>query len=416
MLLWSAYRFRKKAKEPRWPLKWIAPSVAAFFAVVAYILFQSDSFVGLFAAHPFWQDAAQNLDSTLNPTITVDTNATETALSRLLTYGGVFWLSAHIASDRRGAATLLSAVALTSLAYAIYGLIVYISGSETILGEKKWAYIGSLTSTFVNHSAFATYAGLGLVAGIGLAIDALAINGDGKISLARYRLRLETTLTPVVVTCIFAAPIIAMAILLTHSRMGFVSGALGVCVLLICSMATGMLRWRLGMAITAFLAICLGGIFLLAGEGTMARMETMTDADERLAIYATTMRAIHDHWLLGTGYGTFFAVFPSYRDASLPYPVFYEMAHNTYLETALELGVPAACALGFSVIWIIAVCVRGTIIRQKDKIFPCVAVAASAITGAISVTDFSAQTPAVAITFASLLGIGFAQSFSSRKA
>jgi hypothetical protein len=57
---------------------------------------------------------------------------------------------------------------------------------------------------------------------------------------------------------------------------------------------------------------------------------------------------------------------------------------------------------------------RGVLVRQRDAIFPCIGIAASILVGFHALIDFSLQIPAVAITYVFLLGVGVAQSRSSR--
>ena len=52
--------------------------------------------------------------------------------------------------------------------------------------------------------------------------------------------------------------------------------------------------------------------------------------------------------------------------------------------------------------------------RRRDRIYPAIGVAATALVAAHSTVDFSLQIPAVAVSYAFLLGLGCAQSFSTR--
>ena len=49
--------------------------------------------------------------------------------------------------------------------------------------------------------------------------------------------------------------------------------------------------------------------------------------------------------------------------------------------------------------------------RRKGRVYPAVAVAASVCVGLHALADFSLQVPAVAVSYAVLLGIGAAQSW-----
>jgi hypothetical protein len=55
----------------------------------------------------------------------------------------------------------------------------------------------------------------------------------------------------------------------------------------------------------------------------------------------------------------------------------------------------------------------GVFQRRRDGIYPAIAVAATVLVGVHAVVDFSLQIPAVAVTYAAILGMGVAQSFST---
>ncbi|MFP6563251.1 MAG: hypothetical protein VCC68_02065, partial [Myxococcota bacterium] len=93
----------------------------------------------------------------------------------------------------------------------------------------------------------------------------------------------------------------------------------------------------------------------------------------------------------------------------------WRRAHSTYLENALELGIPAAVALFASIGTCAGYCWLGIGRRRRDRIYPAIAVAATALVAAHSTVDFSLQIPAVAVSYAFLLGLGCAQSFSTRR-
>ena len=113
------------------------------------------------------------------------------------------------------------------------------------------------------------------------------------------------------------------------------------------------------------------------------------------------------------GYGTFDHSFRLYRDESID--GFYDKAHNTYLENIFELGWLQASALFLSIIWLALICLRGVWVRQKNWLYPALGFAASVLVGVHAFMDFSLQIPAVAYTYALILGAGVAQSFPTRR-
>jgi hypothetical protein len=57
--------------------------------------------------------------------------------------------------------------------------------------------------------------------------------------------------------------------------------------------------------------------------------------------------------------------------------------------------------------------VRGVLVRRKNHVFPLFAASATVLVAFHSLVDFSLQIPAVALTYAVVLGMGVAQSMPS---
>jgi O-antigen ligase len=137
------------------------------------------------------------------------------------------------------------------------------------------------------------------------------------------------------------------------------------------------------------------------------------DSTTRLNAYKIALTAIADNPWRGFGLGAFDAAFKMYRDSTVR--AWFHHAHNDYLELAVELGVPFALMYLFAVMAAISCCVQGAAKRKRDEVFPILAVAASATVGLHSFVDFSMQIPAVAAIYSGILGLGVAQSWSTRR-
>ena len=74
-------------------------------------------------------------------------------------------------------------------------------------------------------------------------------------------------------------------------------------------------------------------------------------SDQRWILFSTTWEAIRDHWLLGSGIGTFTLIYPSYEDTDQIISAYANHAHNEFLEIILELGLAGTILLvGYFVI------------------------------------------------------------------
>jgi O-antigen ligase len=88
----------------------------------------------------------------------------------------------------------------------------------------------------------------------------------------------------------------------------------------------------------------------------------------------------------------------------------YDKAHNTYLEDALEIGIPATALLLLSLGIVLCRCVRGLARRNSGRMLAAIGAGAATLVGVHSLVDFSLQMPAVAVTFLMTLGLAAAQS------
>jgi O-antigen ligase len=88
----------------------------------------------------------------------------------------------------------------------------------------------------------------------------------------------------------------------------------------------------------------------------------------------------------------------------------WDIAHNTHLEFASEMGIPLTVAM--SIAWIAAVIIllRGLQGRRRDAFAPLSALVVSLIALLHSSIDFSLQIAGYSIVVFALLGVGLAQS------
>lgn len=413
LLAWSATLFRGNA-GPAVGLRSTWPYLLLFLLPVGWAALQSSSFMPEGWHHPIWQSAETVLATDAGTSVSLNPFDTQSALLRLLTYGGIFWLSLQYCRDARRARTAFYTLAVAGLVYSAYGVAVEFTGADLILWYEKFAYLDDVTSTFVNRNSFATYAGLTLVCTSGLLLKIMSEAFIGPYG-RRERLRrlIEHTMARGWIL-LLAWITIMTALLLTHSRAGFVTTAIALLILSISLGLTRAVTARYAVAMGAFLALAGVGFFAVSGDVTGERLtRSLIDAGGRMRIYELTQDGIRTAPVLGTGYGTFEEVFRFYRTEDFPVPI--TKAHNTYLENASELGIPAALALFASIAALFLLTLRGLLRRRRDSVYPCIGFAATALVAAHSLVDFSLQIPAVAATYAFLMGAAAAQSWSSQR-
>lgn len=359
-------------------------------------------------AHPFWGEVRAMLPQALPAVGLAPENAFDNAM-RLLAWAAAFALAlVHGRSDAGARRVFLTVLAVTTLE-AAYGLLNHFAGWNTVLWEEgQKAYAGSVTGTFVNRNSFATYANLGILVALALLLRSL-LRASSAEELRRLVVRLMEGLIGRRALLLVALLLLVTASLLTGSRGGFLSllAALLVFALLGFLVTRPRPAWGLAAVVVALLAAW--GLFAISGETVWERLlRTDASGGGRLEVFGLAVEMMRERPWLGHGLGGFEQAFQLHRDER--FPVLFDMAHNTYLEHAVELGIPAAAALHAAGLILFAQVLVGTFRRRRGQIYPLVAACACVLVGLHALVDFSLQIPAVAVTFAALLGVGVTQS------
>ena len=396
-------------------IKGIWVSAVLWCIPVIWIFIQTSPFVPDSWAHPFWKLAAEHLKLSVNPMISINADASYTALMRLMSYALVFFLSLQFNRDADKASTTFKALAYAGFAYALYGVIVQLGNFNTILWFDKWSYLNNVTSTFVNRNTYGTYAGLSL-----LAIGPLLFNtfeSSLKYGLSSHFGReyfYEQVLIKGWFQLLMAFTIIS-ALLMSQSRGGCLSTLIAIICLIIVLLASNKIQKKSGLLALVFLMALIAWLLFANSFDVLIKRLDRLDIESvgRANVNGLLNKAAAEPGFLGLGYGTFENSFRLYRDETIN--GFYDKAHNTYFENVFELGWVPAIALFLSIIWMALLCLRGVWVRRKNWIYPALGFASSVLVGSHAFTDFSLQIPAVAYTYALILGVGVAQSTSPHR-
>jgi O-antigen ligase len=352
--------------------------------------------------HPLWLDAGAALGA-VRGSISLNADESWTGLMRLLSYVGAFWLALGHARAPGGASRIVTALVVIGGAYAIFGLLAFFFLPDKILWFDKWYGMAGVHSTFINRNSYATYAGMGLLAAAGLLITH---------ARRRFPRRQPVLAASLGVWLIPAIVVLASALVLTASRAGTMSTAVGLAALIGSLGMTRLIGGRLATAWVLGFLILGGLIFALVGDDLAERLAGTDLEDEgRFPMYGRILVGIADFALRGTGYATFGEAFRPYVGQISE--LWWDQAHNTYLELAFELGLPATLALLMAVLVPVVVCARGLAKRRRSALYPSLALSASALVAAHALLDFSIEIPGIAITFATILGVGCARSLPS---
>jgi hypothetical protein len=387
-----------------------------------WCLVQAGTFAPANWNNPVWHEASLALGISLPGHISLTPDRTLTLASRLCLYGGVFWLAANLGRDPANARKAVAYFSWAVTLYAAYGLLIFFAGNHSILWTSKFAYLDDLTSTFVNRNNYATFAGLGLICVVArgfISLHDYLNTSRNKLERMRNFIAFMEKKGAIYLGQVF---VIFSSLLLSHSRAGLAATMFGVLALFVAfafsKIGARRSKTESGSKLPMRVALAFLGVVMLfyaaSGQGIDARLgATDLGVEERPLVYHLTMEAISDQPLLGGGLGSFESVFRLYRTAKVL--SIYDYAHDTYLETTLELGLLATLLLAVPIVAAFVECVRGIRVRRKDLLSPCVGIGASTLVWLHAVVDFSIQIPAVAVSYALLMGLAVAQSRSSRQ-
>ncbi len=327
---------------------------------------------------------------------------------RMLVFYSAAWLTVCTIwiglTRRRSVQALLFILAGNGLLIGVFGL------AQRLLGNGKifWFYESpnpSFFSSFIYKNHGGAYLLLGLAVSSGLA---------GWYYLRGLR-RLEKS-NPSGVLAFFAT-CIAVSILTSYAR----GATITMFAFLLVSVAAFV--WHQFHApsesrkpIVAIALILIFGYFLKNGFEALrskeawsrlrqgiTRQDGSLDARERATVAAQEM--LHDHFLRGTGAGSFRYLFPIYQHrhpelvAQNGRPMFWEHAHNDVLQMPIELGLAGSLLLLTSALY--------WLVRLGKNFFWENPLSASVVLGAVLVVvyswwDFPFQNPAILVTWCAL--------------
>lgn len=416
-LLWFQHSAPQLILTGKPPRSRILFSLIGFSLVAIWSFLQTLPWMPTAWHHPIWGMAAEQLGP-IKGSIALNTSLFPEALIRLLSYAGCFLLAFFACRQSVAAARLVRWLAYAAGGYALYGLIMQSTGLNMILWYDKWAYEGFLTSTFVNKNSYAVYAGLGLLCCLGqLYMHMRKVKIRNRMLAKRSKaLAFFSALTLKDMAAFIPTIFVLGALALTGSRAGVFSTLIGAGTFILAF----AVHKRLKAKQWVWLAGSLGALFILfvslGGSALISRLDETKvgdDASLRIAAYELSATAISDNPWLGYGLGNFEEAFRIYRDDSLT--LWYHHAHNDYLEMMIDLGVPFAFLLFATIGALVSCCASGLRVRKKNGLYPAIALGASALIATHAFVDFSMHIPAIAATYAALLGLGVAQSWSSKK-
>lgn len=128
---------------------------------------------------------------------------------------------------------------------------------------------------------------------------------------------------------------------------------------------------------------------------------------QRLRIWDTTWAAIQDHWIVGSGLGTYEQVIPLYEDSDAVTSTFVAKAHNEYLQVLMEGGIAGTTILIVCIWWVV---LKTTELWSESSSEPLLLIQKAAsfaliILSVHSLVDYPVRTPAMSLIVGLCVGL-----------
>lgn len=326
----------------------------------------------------------------------LDPTATRDALVRFVAYALILVVAAVAVQRPKHLRHAAWAIALAGALEGLYGSAEYLSGHQHVLGWAKRSLTDGASGTFVNPNHFAGFLAMTLPIAMALVLE----SARGLPAARHWRERLlclggSAGLGVVVGT--LATALIWFGVILSYSR-GGLAVALAAVALLGAWSGRASTRVRLLAALLVLPTLLLLWLEVQApGERFVAQQEELLSLSGRLPVWVATLGMVPDYLLLGTGLGTFEAVFPLYQPAHVGGE--WSHAHCDWLQSLVEGGPAVTLAL---------VALLFLLLRRRGARRPLLGAAVCAGIAAValhSLTDFSLRIPANAVLAACLAGL-----------
>ena len=344
---------------------------------------------------------------------TLDPSRSLQQLTQGLGLTALFCLTLLLLNSKRRIKIVVYTLIVSGICQAIYGSLMTLSGIEYVLFLPKESGKGAVTGTFINRNHLAGYLELCLAVGIGFMIASLK---DDAISNWRdFGRRVLTALLGTKARVRIGLVIMVAALVMTHSRMGNTAFFASMTI-------AGVIALILSKRASKATVILLTSLILIdiAVVGTFFGVKKVVDRIESTSLNTThrddvdeyALIMLQDNLLTGTGPGSFYGVFPEYRQKDIG-KAYYDHAHNDYLQFAIEFGLIGFIPLLAAVILTFIMAVRAQW-QRKDALMRGLsfsAIMAIIAFGIHSTVDFNLQIPANAATFMVILALGWISMF-----
>jgi O-antigen ligase len=383
-----------------------------FFFVQLWIVFQYLPLNQelLFFLSPNAADIYKNSPESLY-TISLDPSQTQVASFKGLAYFCLMLLSLLLVTSGKRIKKLIIVMVLSGTFQAVYGSLQALSGNA-----ESWVFNvpNSIiaTGSFIYKNHFANFLLLTLSMGVGLLVANLS---HEKLDSSRAKLRqfISNLLHGKAVLRI-ALALMVIGLVMSRSRMGNAA-------FFISMTGTGLFAFFYFKERSKNLTILLISLFVIDTFilGSWFGLDKVKNRIEQTSLSQETrdevnvygLELIKKYPLTGTGAGSFYTVFPMVQGEDIT--LYYDHAHNDYLQFTVEYGIPVTLSLALMVLLSLWQCIY-TMRKRKNHLLKGIAFGCMmAIIGMlihISV-DFNLQAPANTVYFILILTLSWQSRF-----
>lgn len=395
--------------------KLIVKTFLLIIFIVLYILFQSTSFDGNIFANPNWEYANEILKSN-NNSISISPSQTKWAVIQTVSPFIVFTSVLILSNSEKNILNIWKFIVYIGILFSVFSILNLYFWPSYILFEERVHDAKNLTGFFVNRNTAATYIGICIIATISLLAFRFGDENGIRILFNNKHFFAKIIKKRLLIILVIGLFIQVIAIHQTNSRGGIIATYAAIFLFILTTVSYQKSGFKL-IVTTIFSFVFLGVVLLIYGQNTLYRIwiANLDSEKYRICAYISTIDAIKENWIFGTGLGTFVEIFPVYRNELCGIYNQWEFAHNFYLEGYLTLGV-VFLLICMYVYWIlIKTFISGIRNRVRYKAFPVGGLAVLLLISIHSLVDFSLQIHAVAVLAASVLGVAAAFSSRSKK-
>jgi O-antigen ligase len=319
--------------------------------------------------------------------VTIYPFATEMELSRLTIYFMIFLMAAFGPRTHEQIHSVVRVLAIFGFILALFAVTQKALWNGKLYWFRELTHGGSPLGPFVNRNHYAGW--MCMVAPLSFGVGFLSRSTGRKI---RY---------------IFFAVVMAITIFFSLSRGGIISFLAGTATLmLIIGWSTSSRKALVPISIFV-MGLFVYLIYIGIAPIIQRFAQSGISSHERLSVWSAGITAFRDFPFFGTGLGTFQHVFPMYKPDGIT--MFYQHAHNDYIEILLELGIVGALLvllfLGLACKHILYARWRG-----RERYLKAAFVASLVSMAVFSLFDFNLHVPSNAILLSFILGLAVAVS------